>query len=60
MNYLSDNCLYTDKKKSSKMVLTFAMAHINICVKGLLIVSYLPCTQATKVNSTKIVVHIGF
>ena len=33
MNYLTDNYLHADKKRSNNMVLTFAMTHINICVK---------------------------
>ena len=59
-NYLTDNCLYTEKK-SSNMVLTFTVAQINICVKGLWTVSYLLCTLAKEhvaVNSTKTVVYI--
>ena len=62
VNYLADNCLHADKK-SSNMVLTFTVARINICVKWLLIVSYMSCTQAEKhvaVNSKKTDVHIGF
>ena len=56
VNYLTENCLHADKKKSSNMVLTFTVAPINICVKWLLIVLYLSCIQAKKhvaVNSKK-------
>ena len=45
------------------MVLTFAVAHINICVKWMLIVSYVVCTQKNihvAVNSTKTAVRTGF
>ena len=62
MNYLTDNYLHADKKRSSNMVLTFAMAHINICVKWLLIVSYLQYTQVKKhvaVDSKNTAVNIG-
>ena len=53
VNYLTDNCLHADKKKSSYMVLTFTMAHINICVKWLLIISYLLWTQACDIKQQK-------
>ena len=48
VKYLTDNCLHADKKNSSKIVLTFIVAHIIICVQWMLIVSCLSCTQAKK------------
>ena len=45
------------------MVLTFTVAHINICVKWLLILSYLSYTQAKKhveENIKKTAVYIVF
>ena len=48
VNYLTDNCLHADEKKSSNLVLTLTVEHINICVRWLLIVSYLSCTQVKK------------
>ena len=47
VNYLTDYFLHADKKNNN-MVLTITVAHINICVKLLLIVPYLSCTQAKK------------
>ena len=62
VNYLTDHYLYTDKKNSSNMVLTFtvAVAQIYVCVKWLLIVSYLSCTQTKSMweSTAKKLLHI--
>ena len=45
------------------MVSTFAVAHINICVKWMLIVSYVARTEKkfhVAANSTKTAVRTGF
>ena len=63
VNYLTDNCLHADIKKSTNMVLAFTMTHVNIFLKWLLIVSYLSCAKAKKhvaVNSKKTAVYIVF
>ena len=53
---------YTQMKKVYKHGFKI-LGGTHICVKWLLIVSYLPCTQAKNlvaVNSKRSVVHVGF